>query len=89
MGLDGIVDEVLLTEGFFQILLNVTKVSVQNFCNVIELATDTARQLCLLSSEGVGCILHIGSGALKQPYVDCLLVPEFLNLCKGGFLSLL
>ena len=38
---------------------------------------------------GIGCILYIGSGALEQPYVDCLLVLEFLDLCEGRFFFLL
>ena len=39
---NGIKDDVLVVEGFFVILNNVAKVSVQNFWDVILLIADTA-----------------------------------------------
>ena len=37
-----VVHEVLVIEGYFQYLINVSKVSIQNFGEVVQLATDSA-----------------------------------------------
>ena len=38
----GIVDEVLIVEELFKILINVAKVGIEDFADVIQLATDAA-----------------------------------------------
>ena len=83
-----IVDKLLVVEGFFKILINATKVSDQPCPDVTKLTANTAGYLCLLCSRCVGCIQHIGSSLLEQFYIDCLLVLDFLNLCKSSYLFL-
>ena len=56
--------DVLIIDGLFKILIYGTEVGVENFGNVIQLATDAAGTLCLLHSGSVGYILHVGSGVL-------------------------
>ena len=59
-----IVEEVLIVEGFFDILINGTGDGVEYFGNVIHLPTYATAQLCLISGKGVYCILYIGSSGL-------------------------
>ena len=56
-GFNSIVDKDMVVEGFFDILINISKVGIPHFCNVIQLAADTSGQLCMLSGKDVGCIL--------------------------------
>ena len=41
-GFHHVADKVLIIEGFFKILINVSTVRVQNIDNVVQLAIDTA-----------------------------------------------
>ena len=79
-GLYRIVDEFSIVKESFKILICIVEVVVEDFCDVVLLPGYAARLLCLLRSGGVGCVLHIGSGALEQSCVDCLLVRDSLNL---------
>ena len=84
-----IVDKLPVAERLFQIGINLSKVTVKNFCDIIELTAKSAGLLCLLCSGGVSCVLHINSSALVQSYMPCLLCLNLLDLYKCGFFFVL
>ena len=88
-GFHGVVDVVLIVERVLKVPIYSHEVGVWDLSNVIKLTADATGQLCLMCCRGVGCILYIGSSALEQPCVDCLLALEFLDLCEGRFFFLL
>ena len=88
-GFYDVVDEVLMVERFLEVTNYSHEVGVWDLTNVIQLSADATGQLCLMCCRGVGGILHIGSSALEQPCVDCLLALKFLDLCEGRFFFLL
>ena len=88
-GFHGILNDVLVVEGCFKILIKATKVSILDFRNIIQPTANAVGQLCLMCSNSVGRIQHIGRRSQQWPSVGCLLIMKFLNLRKGGFLLLL
>ena len=88
-GFHGVVDEVLIVEGLLEVPIYLHEVGVWDLVDVVQLTAEATGSLCFMCCGGVYGIVHIGSGALEQPCNDCLLILEFLDLCKSCFRLLL
>ena len=64
-GLHCVVDKVLIVNGFVHMSIYTIEVGVEDFCDAVQLAHNTAGLFYLLHDGGVGCVLHIGSNVLE------------------------
>ena len=56
--------EVLDIVRFVEVRIDAVADSIEGFCDVVQLATNTCRELCLLHRRGICCVLYIGSHML-------------------------
>ena len=55
-----IVNEVQIVEVFLENHIGVVEVGIEDFCDIVQLNTNTAQLLCLQSSGGICYVLYIG-----------------------------
>ena len=76
-------------EVYFKIVIAMAEVVVHHFEDCIQLGTNIVKQLHIWASRVVAIILHLGRGMLQQSCGNCVLVLEFLDMCKNNLYLLL
>lgn len=64
-GLHSIIDDVIIVNRGFKLLIYAAKVVVVDLSDVVQVTANAAGSLCLICGTGSGCIQHISSNVLE------------------------